>query len=670
MRPFDPIENLYALLDLLLKLARVLSAPFVFIYHTIASFVFSIFDRNLEKLQNLRGRREDEAGGGPSRLTELTDTVLETIRRPFQSILKTDVRPDDQTGFWGTIADYLFVVLNVLVVEPAKVAATFAGAIYAWLLSRDWPRIALTGIPGAIMLLAGVLVSRGGQIERSILSRKYLTWATDELNVRNRKITPAISKSEGTKSELPVSQYLANFENFSAEDEQLPYYGKMLLNRVRVLDPSLRSQYLVGTYMIQLGAFREGQDILRQIAPDNAEGHVAAHGVLAEVYRYRIQGHNELELLPAFEHHAQMAMNWPDVSYSVLQFLSDLRWQRQEFEAALRPLEQAVKRFPELNKLLATRAAQAGDLRLANKSLQAMMIHLRAVLAANPQNEVARVEIADLLARNPNGLEEAAQILNEGFEYGQSALLSRAISEVYRLRYKHTLVSSQKTNIDLNMLDIALQADPTNAKVAEEIQAFAASDLRPIADLTRDLYKILISGAATVGTHAILAELNLRQDNLSQAIIHLEQVYALAPTAIRYAHLFASSLAALGRLDDAFLVASEAVKLLERSAMLKERYADDLLDTLGDIQAAKKEPADAVVSYERSLESRPNRLETRRKLIALYQEQGDVAASERHIQLLAEMERDDAKATDSTPQNADAAGQEQLGDPADVQEAG
>ena len=69
------------------------------------------------------------------------------------------------------------------------------------------------------------------------------------------------------------------------------------------------------------------------------------------------------QLLPLFEHHANLSSRWPGTPVEVLLAASDLHWQADRRQTAMELLELASKRSPTASLRLSARANQMGNQR-------------------------------------------------------------------------------------------------------------------------------------------------------------------------------------------------------------------------------------------------------------------------------------------------------------------
>ena len=624
MRSFDPIESFYSLVDGLLGLVRRLVAPIGRLLRFLGALVMGPVDWLLDRMGSSK-RDHDAASTG-----RVYAFFLDVVSLPKELLDSRLSKKTQDSSIFQAIGNFFLMLLNLSLMEPAKWMASLAGLGFAWVATRTWGFILVSAIPSLILISATVLVWRGGRMDKAKLAQHYFelglaetsTW--DDTDTRDAPVAAPGDSGSDRLADPDASPALSSNE----ASPSISSYAEMLFRRVQILQPRRHGQFVIGMALVQRGAVASGQKTLTKIAPNDAIGYPPAHSVLAASYLNQYISTRDPELLTLFEHHSKVAVQVPQTSREVLLAASELQWERGSRAEALRILELAAERYPELYVRLIQRAASSGQQRLANDARKKAMIHLQESLASNPYNDQARVQIAQLHTIDAAGLAAAEAVLNEGLSLAPSRLLSRALSEVYRLRFVTQMIQSRESQVDINLLDIALQIDPTNPLVTDQIEQLVKLGHRPDSELRQLLNKILASGTATTGTHAILAEMHLNQNDPTAALLHLEQVYQAAPNAIKYTNQLAKLYMAAGRHDDALGRATYALQYLEEADLLRERYGCDLLETVGDIQLARGEAENALGAYQRCLQIDAGRNEIRRKLADLHRQLGNAAQAD------------------------------------------
>jgi tetratricopeptide (TPR) repeat protein len=546
--------------------------------------------------------------------------------------------------FWGSLTAFLQFSL----VAPFRLILSLFGLTFEWLFSREWKGVLLTAIP--VFFLSGLAVATwlGGRAKPKQLAANYYEMAEQHLQQSTSRqrtdlselSTKGLSQEESRQNELPSQDKVR--------------IAEMLTNRVVVLQPTAEWRFRVGALLARYGAFESSQKILKKIAPESGRGQPAAHGVMAIMLFNRMVKNEEDEededLRKNFVHHAESGLPWLALPREVMLALSDYHWRQGNQDRAIQVLNVAADRFPGLHTLVSQRALAAGRKDLAVTAKRRAMEDLQAALNEDPANVLLRVRLAQMFDTTMEGLTQAHQVLEAGIEHEPTPLLWRAISEVYRIIFVRQLVESNYSMVDLNILDLALQFDPSNPLVADQIHNIVEYRYRPLEELSAAIQQILAAGTATVGTHAILAEIHLAQNNLLGAKVHLTQVFQTAPKAARFVNSLVRLHLEAGQLDDAIDVGIRSLSLLDADGLLKERYVDDLLHTMGLVflQAGRNE--DALSAFENALICNPNKSETHQELATYFRSTGDLKAAEKHEGALAEIAaaQKSAEATSST----------------------
>lgn len=549
--------------------------------------------------------------------------------------------------------------------DPLRWLLSLAGFAYEWILSRSWISILLQVVPllflGSLMLT----VWFGGRMSKEKLADRYLELSSPGIAEWENKFFTKLSASpkvqqsndrnptgtaNGSDTEIPTNptessptQALADRSgDGSAEGEvsggekadaleyQVPSYEEMLCRRVELLRSNPQSRFVVGTSLLLKGALANSQKVLRKIAPDDKEGLPKAHAIMALGYLNQFMQSRDTTLVPLLQHHADIAVQWPNTPKDVLMLAADLNWQRGQTDRSVEIIETAAERFPELYPVLLDRANATGKSDLAESARSNAILHFRGILDGDPRNDNVRIQIAQLMGVNDDALDKVEQLLREGIELEPSKGLVRALSEIYRVRFvKHLLEKKGKTD-DFSLLSQAVEIDRSNPLIAEQVARLVKEGIRPTRELQQLLRDMLASGEATVYTHAIMSEFYLASDRRPEAIMHLEKVFQSAPTEIMYANNLAYLYAKEGRLEEAEQTARRCLELVQRANVQNQRFLDELLDTLGYIYEEMKKNSDAISSYELSLRFNPERIETRQKLAAIYRGMGNEGIAEAH----------------------------------------
>ncbi|MFO0940258.1 MAG: tetratricopeptide repeat protein [Pirellulales bacterium] len=521
--------------------------------------------------------------------------------------------------------------------DPTRWLIAIAGFINDWMFSREWSKILLYSIPALLFLVMLGAVFTGSRLDRAKLRNHYIELGTTELQAWQEQL--------GKPGSLPNNPEESKSEEAAKEPEsdnsktQLSAYAEMLFRRAHLLEPNMQTQFVIGATLWQRGVIPSARQTLQKIAPTDSKGFPAAHAFLAKICADEYVKTRQPKLFEEFQHHALYAVDWPHTFPDVLITEANVLWQQRKVAEAIEYLQKAVKSHPEFYALLVERLRATDQPVLAQAARKEGLEHFQTELEKNPKSEITRVQLAELYLIDPEGDATAEALLTEGLKIQQSKVYSRYLSEVYRLRFARQAEKNKGQNIDLKILERALQTDPNNAKIAETIAALISQGIKANEQMGEELNRVLASGQATMATHALLSEYHLQNGRLNEAKSHLEQVYRAAPMSVKYANNLAYLYARERRLEEAEKIASQTLALLQANKAMREPFIDELLDTLGMIYQARDKTNDAISAYEASLKLNQKRIETRTRLVALYRKIGNEGVAKAHEEAIKKIEQ-------------------------------
>lgn len=634
MLSFDPIGGLFALFSWLQRFVRRLARTPRRLGHWFMSILFKPTDWFLTKI-NRRERDNNDSKGDKS-----YGIFLQLANTPKEFFNKFLVKKIERTSFGKKLSGFLLALFQISFIEPVKWFSGLAGLLYTWMVTRDWFKVVPRAIPTVLLVACLAAVWLGTRLDRGNLANYYFEIGTEQLSDWQASLAnQALPASDKTKD---ASQTVGSIGQVDSKPT-VSSYAEMLFRRVQLLQPNKHSQFVVGATLIERGAVANGQNRLRSIAPDDRVDYPPAHSMMAYSMIQQYHQSKDAGLLPLIEHHALAAVSWEFTPKEILLNVTEMLWNRGEHERALGVLQIAAQRHPDLNATLASLAEKSGQKRLAQIASQRAVDSMQKAIKANPKNADMRVQLIQLFEANDQGMANAEQVLLEGLKYGPDFKLTRALSELYRVRFIKQLVAADSIQVDLELLDKAFSFDATNPLLIDQVRLIIQGDQQQRQQLQDGLNKVLATGKATVATHAILAELLIEQNRSELAKLHLEQIYAAAPHCARYAAALAKLYATAGRLELALQVATDSLTNLEQLKLDKERFVDDLLEVLAEILWRSGNIQESINMLERCLIINPSRVPARRQLIKIYQQRGELAAVAEHEKLLKASATDNAE---------------------------
>ncbi len=552
--------------------------------------------------------------------------------------------------------------------DPTRWLVSFAGFVVDWVMTREWKRIALNSIPLLFLFTVAGLVFWGSRLDKHKLAQRYLelgeqeiagwesSWAPDRAAERlaaeskTASLTQAreAAKADGTSANKPLSAdtnsaasntAASNAAAGSQESDkdnskpdkdksttELSRFAEVLFRRVQMLEPSERSQFVVAVTMAQRGAIGQARKILAKIAPDDRAGFPPAHAWIASnMLRQPIDRASEAILF----HHVKEAVKWDRVPEQVLLVGGQRLLNRKDTPAAIELFNRAAEANPSNYLVLMQLSKLIDNKLLMEESSRKAEAIFRNAVAKEPYELAPRLSLIQALAISDK-LDDAQQVIQDGMQQSDGPELKRALSEVYRLRFLKTMKQEGESWAgDLQMLDLALRTDPTNAMVGEEIAKLAGlNNASPGDELINKLRQFLSEGKATAATHAWIAELHLKRKNFQQALPHLEQVVTRLPNSAQYLNNLAYIMVdvAPDRLEEAVQYAQRAIKIDPRIS--------DCYDTLARVYKAQNRRTEAIAALESAIERAPDRSDYHEKVAALYAESGNTAMAEQHYKMI------------------------------------
>ena len=512
--------------------------------------------------------------------------------------------------------------------DPTRWMVSLVGFVVDWILTREWQRIGLNSIPLMFLATVGVLVFGGSRLDKHKLASRYL--ALGEKEIADWEQSWAPTKSADGSTDEPARP---------AEKNELSRFAEVLFRRVQLLEPNERSQFVIAVTMAQRGATSQAEKMLSKIAPNNRPGYAPAHAWIAQnLFRQPITDEN----VKLVRHHVTEAVKWDRVPEALLLVGSELFLRLGDREGCLDLLKKAAELNPANGLFLALRSKQLGNIVLAEHSSAQAESYFRRELERDPNALKTRIGLVQALAESGR-LIEADEVIDTGMRIEPNPELTRAKSEVYRLRYLSSLKQDGATwTGDLQMLDTAMRIDPSNPMIGEEIAKLARLNGKsPGDELIQKLQQFLAEGKATAATHAWISELYLIRKNYKQALPYLEQVVSRLPNSAQYLNNLAYVIdeVAPDRREEALAFAQRAVQLEPRSA--------DYYDTLAKVLAGLNRRTEAITALESAIERQPERKDFHSGILSLYEANGNLPMAEQHrsvIKRIAEHEANSAKA--------------------------
>jgi tetratricopeptide (TPR) repeat protein len=527
----------------------------------------------------------------------------------------------EQEGFEPKPPGRLMRLVRFLFVEPVLVAASLWDGLDGWRMTRPWRSI-LLGLPALLLLLVcGGAVAAGKLKSKSGLLDYYLKLAEEEAPLE-QALAGAESGDSGQATPAAV-------DGEETPDIKYSEYADMLYRRVLQLENNnKRARYYVGLQMQARGASDQARPMMESLAPAGDSGYPPAHAWLATDLLIRAQNRIPIDLA-ALEHHLAKAANWSGVNPQLLMTYAQLLERQEKVSLAVAVAQRAAERQPRLNLALAElcrRHQREDQMKTAAERAER---HFRRSFGRQDEPDDDRIGAAQalVLLGRPT---EAETVLREGLALRPDRPgVRQALSNLYLLEYRRSLRPSDTGfQANLPLLNAALQADPSNPSVSEEVARLSSFGVAADERMEEALRKQLASGQATAVTHLLLADNFYARQMVDQAITHWQLALAQDPRLV----LALNNLAvALTRIEPPQL--EPAQELIERALQIAGPRPE-LLDSQGQVLLASGKLSQAVASFERALESQPDRIRTRQRLADAYLQLGLEAQAEAQLEVI------------------------------------
>jgi len=500
--------------------------------------------------------------------------------------------------------------------SPIDLAGEFLDWFTAWRRTRRWLSVFAILPMLLVVLVLGSIVAVGKLLEVNA----KVAWYAD---LANKEI--ALANAPKTNSETT--------ENAKTEEsaKRLPAVVDMLFRRVLQLNQNNKiARYYVADQMSRYGSRGSARQIMESLAPLKGSGHPKAHTWLAADLIDKGQKGEPINI-ETLKFHLKRGTSGDDVPPVLFLVYSHLLQQENKLVESQEFLKRAAQFDPKLFLTSIAVYTQNGLAAQAKLTADSLVEKVTDKSGQTSEENIVTVAQAYVLT---NRIDNAIEVLKAGYmRLSQSPKLARALSDAFRLKFRASSARlNNQVQINLEFLDLAIAIDPTNILIQEELSALAQLGISQN-EATVESLRVRI---ATLGTsfvaRLLLAESSFRRGELASAINDYEVVLAELPRMT----LVLNNLAMLytqavpPRLD-------RSLELIDRAIEISPAVSE-FHDSRGDILAALKRKDDSVASYLVALSSSPQRIGTREKLIALYEERGQTEQAQLQRDKLAEVQ--------------------------------
>ncbi len=504
--------------------------------------------------------------------------------------------------------------------SPVDLAGEFLDLFSYWRRTRRW-RAILVILPLFLLFLTfGSIVAVGKLSDKDAKVAWYADLANKEIEVAN---APKTNSSTAEGAEQAKTEESA---------KRLPALVDMLFRRVLQLKQDNKlARYYVANQMSRYGSRGSARQIMESLAPLKSSGYPKAHTWLAADIIERGQKGEPINL-ETLKYHLKRGTAGDDVPPVLLLVYSQLLQQENKTAESQEFLKRAAQFDPKL--LLSSIAIYTQNgLPAQARATADLLIEKVTDKTGNTKEE--NIVLAAQAYVLTNRIDNALEVLQAGYKrFSQSPKLCRALSDAFRLKFRVSSTRSNKqVQVNLEFLDLAIAIDPTNVLIQEELSALAQLGISQNEKAVEALRVRIATSGTSFAARLLLAESSIRRGELESAINDYEVVLAELPRM----SIVLNNLAMMytqtvpPRLDESLLLIDRAIDTSPAGS--------EFHDSRGDILAALGRKDDAVASYLEALSISPQRIQTREKLIARYEELGQNESAQMHRDKLAEVQQ-------------------------------
>lgn len=337
---------------------------------------------------------------------------------------------------------------------------------------------------------------------------------------------------------------------------------------------------------------------LDQLAPENEIGFEPAHREKAKYLVSQVEQSQQVDPDLVKRLHWHLRQGARDSSAE-----SDLLWAKYHFrleqtDQALRRLESAAVRQPDLWLQIATLQRQLGRPDDASRSLSRAERHARNILDRDPLDVNRRLQLADALNQQDR-FQEVGSLMEEGMRLtGNDSAMRRAASN-------HALMASRKLSTEdsaieqkqMQLVYRAVSLDPNNPLIYTLLsQKYTADGKEESRDAYRKQLETWIAeGISAPYCHFALGNLLFMQGDVAGATFHFEVGLRIDPSLTIVANNLAWVLVNSDSPD------VERAEQLIRTALSQDQNNVQFVDTLAAILYVKGDWKGALEAFEKVL---------------------------------------------------------------------
>ena len=484
--------------------------------------------------------------------------------------------------------------------SPVDLAGEFLDLFSDWRQSRRWRSIWAMVPVMLLFFTLGSFVAVGKFSDSDVKANWYADRANKEIALTNE------NQAKDENSETQKSD---------EGTKRLPVLVDMLFRRVLQLNQNNKfAKFYVASQMVRYGSRGSGRQIMEQLATTKSTGFTKAHTWLAMDLMDRGQKGESIDI-DTLKYHLKRGAVGKDSPPALLLAYSQLLQQENKTAESQEFLKRAAEYDPKLLLNAVAVYTQNGLPVQARATADLLIERIKDKTGELDEGNTVVAAQAFVLT---NRLDDALEGLRKGFKrFPMSAKISRALSDAYRLKFRASLVrANNQVQANLEFLDFAVSLDPTNVLIQEELNALAQLGIGQNEESTEALrLRIATSGTSFIA-RLLLADAAFRGGDLAAAVNDYELILAELPSMT----LALNNLAMLYTKSEPPRL-TESLQLIDKAIAIAPGVSE-FHDLRGSILASLNRTEESVECYLQTLSTSPQRVSTREKLIATYEQLG------------------------------------------------
>ena len=540
--------------------------------------------------------------------------VLKKKKPELDSATDEDKKPSKIAG-----------ALQAIRLDPVALVSDTWDTVDMWRDTRKWLPI-FKAIPAVVIVFSVLGAATWGNFtSSSTIVGLYIEKAEEIAPIKedgrekistDTKLNQGATLRDGT-TEAVIEKPEAERAAEETKKLEAAQFADLLFRRVlQVESKNKRARYYVANQMSMRGNRDQARSMMESMAPSDIKGYEPAHTWLAGDLLQKLTSGTAADR-QALNHHLAIASDWAGTNPALLAIYSQLLESEKRSREAIGMMQRAANRDPSNYLALASLFARYKQPIQAKEAVERAVQHFSASFGKKDEPDSDRIAVAEAYLQIQK-FDDSVKVLQQGLMLRPDRpALRRALSNVYRIGYRMQLRRSDSgIQANLNLLNAALAADPTNPVLGEEVALLQPMGVKPDDNLIQTLQKQLAAGNATAVTHVLLGNAYYGRQDLEKAQIHWELALGQDPNFVLAMNNLAMALALKKKPDF-----DRALELVDR-ALVIAKDNPEILDSKGEILALMSKHLEAIPYFENAIRLGPYRMSTREKLARSYEEAG------------------------------------------------